>query len=742
MVKKSEKLGLILLLCLILCNISGNQALANNTLNQVDVRKNSSDGLEFTLYTSSPYADNVVVSKKSDNKYVILMPNVNGTTNSRPDFSAAKDIISDVNVRSIEDGQGGYTKVTVITNRPVDIKTNTAKSAPISQGQREYRALIAQQKANSNSVSANAEQKQSMHAPAFKLPEIQPTKNTADTTKTTTSDLTQKINKPAPVVQKTISTALNNTKKEQILPAVNKKQSDNKIANATTTNLNTTKNTNIKMVSNIKTEANQTQETKSISSITKTEQNNNIIEETDTQTANIEEVSKNIGMATATAVAQNINKPAQPNIFADIKTRILGNMPEDMPSSIAIILIPFLCIIILFNIIKASVRKSQTSKQRYTKSTSSGQTGNTQYDNIINNENLNWQEKYQQYMDASEPSTEDKKIENEQQYKIIAQKQKQAKIAKAKQVQQKQSSQTRNNQSAVTHTHPVQSKRATATENIEKFERLIQSSPNIEKTNLEEDIASIQNNQYAQSPVLDETNSIHNEINRTIKLKAFAEKAILEETQRNKKIKHRRVQFEAPKEAPHVNLGYSQLHSNTRMMKNANLSVSDLIAKSGKLLNIPEPEVKSQQNYDTISLDEYFSIMNNDKANVTSSLSDVVAEHLGNMKAPSPQQKNRVSNPIETLRNETRENYFSGLIVKSGYNIDKDRGFYLVSLEGKSAIIGKIGEEIFVLKRFNKNVTKPLQVRMDNPNVYMVKADNFKSLVEVQKYKMGVLIEL
>lgn len=94
------------------------------------------------------------------------------------------------------------------------------------------------------------------------------------------------------------------------------------------------------------------------------------------------------------------------------------------------------------------------------------------------------------------------------------------------------------------------------------------------------------------------------------------------------------------------------------------------------------------------------------------------------------------------MRNETRENNLSGLIIKSGYDIDKDRGFYLVSLDGKSAIIGKSGEEIFVLKKFDRNIVKPLQVRMDNPNVYMVKADNFKSLVEVQKDKMGVLIEL
>ena len=47
-----------------------------------------------------------------------------------------------------------------------------------------------------------------------------------------------------------------------------------------------------------------------------------------------------------------------------------------------------------------------------------------------------------------------------------------------------------------------------------------------------------------------------------------------------------------------------------------------------------------------------------------------------------------------------------------------------------------------VKKKFDKNVTNPIQVRHDNANVYMVKAGDFKSLVEVDKDKMGVLIEL
>ena len=94
------------------------------------------------------------------------------------------------------------------------------------------------------------------------------------------------------------------------------------------------------------------------------------------------------------------------------------------------------------------------------------------------------------------------------------------------------------------------------------------------------------------------------------------------------------------------------------------------------------------------------------------------------------------------MRNETKSSYINGLIVKSGFNIDDNKGFYIVNLDGKSALIGKVNDEVFVLKKFDTNVTNPIQVRHDNANVYMVKAGGFKSLVEVNDDKMGVLIEL
>jgi hypothetical protein len=46
------------------------------------------------------------------------------------------------------------------------------------------------------------------------------------------------------------------------------------------------------------------------------------------------------------------------------------------------------------------------------------------------------------------------------------------------------------------------------------------------------------------------------------------------------------------------------------------------------------------------------------------------------------------------------------------------------------------------LKKFDYVVDKPLQVRQDDKNIYIVKAGKFKCLVDVSKEKMGTLIEI
>jgi hypothetical protein len=148
------------------------------------------------------------------------------------------------------------------------------------------------------------------------------------------------------------------------------------------------------------------------------------------------------------------------------------------------------------------------------------------------------------------------------------------------------------------------------------------------------------------------------------------------------------------------------LHSNPRAFADANLNVADVSKRRIK---------PKTQDYIMSSVDEYFSILDKEKP-----------------------AKPVASNPITKQKEEIHK----GLIVKSGFSIDDKKGFYLVNKDGHNALVGKVNDEVFVLKRFDKNISNPLQVRHDNANVYMVKAGDFKSLVEVNDDKMGVLIEL
>ena len=161
--------------------------------------------------------------------------------------------------------------------------------------------------------------------------------------------------------------------------------------------------------------------------------------------------------------------------------------------------------------------------------------------------------------------------------------------------------------------------------------------------------------------------------------------------------------------------------------------------------------MEREQNYIMSSLDEYFAILDKEQSKMTAKSSDDLSKKVAaslaqvkpsmNMNRNNSGLKNKkaISNPI-SLKNQ-KESYLDGLIVKSGYNIDDNKGFYLVSLDGVTALVGRVKDEIFVLKKFDENVDK-MQVRLDNENVYMVKAGDFKSLVDVDDNKMGVLIEL
>ena len=71
-VKKSNIISIAIILGLSFVPVTF--ADSANNLVQLDLKRASNDAVNVTLFTTNNYNDNVMVRKKSDNKYVILIP--------------------------------------------------------------------------------------------------------------------------------------------------------------------------------------------------------------------------------------------------------------------------------------------------------------------------------------------------------------------------------------------------------------------------------------------------------------------------------------------------------------------------------------------------------------------------------------------------------------------------------------------------------------------------------------------
>ncbi len=580
-VKKSNLISIAILLGLMTPVVFADNA---NSLVQLDLKRTSNDAVNVTLFTTNTYNDNVMVRKKSDNKYVILIPKVQSSGYSASNLNGVRDLVSNVDVKTVNDTSGGYTKVTLITTKPLEIKTSARLSAPVTAEQRETQTLIAQANAVKNTISRQ--------------------------------DVPPKLRE-----QKTEVTVNKAPAEKPVKKAEPKKQE--------------VKKPEIKLVE-IDPEKIQRQERKLHLEEMKQEARleQNIPEE-------LPELPETV--VNEEQPVQDIQEmPQRPSVKHKAKKAGLG-------------LFAILGLFALLRLFKGSV-KNYIPQETFIDSVVPSEPEIDTVSDIVDNSELSWKEKYQMYLDKS--ATPVSRGENKGNYMFIK-------------------------------TPNIEKKR-------ERLERLVT-----------EPVFDIVEPEIVESE--DEV------ISKTIKLKAFGKRSkSLKMTSRDKS-RFRKYEVEIPlHEQKNIELGESMLHSNPRSFADANLKITDVDKKRIKY----EPK-----EYIMSSVDEYFSILDKEQPKVT---------------AP----KVSASNPIARHRNENKSSYLKGLIVKSGFNIDDSKGFYLVNKDGQNALIGKVNEEVFVLKRFDKNVTSPIQVRHDKDNVYMVKAGDFKSLVEVNEDKMGVLIEL
>lgn len=615
-VKKSHIINIALVLALFAPVVS-----AENNLVQLDLKRSSDNSVDVTLFTSDKYGENVLVRKKSDNKYVILIPKVHSTGYRSSNLAGVNDLVQGVDVKTVEDTSGGYTKVTLITTKPLDIKTRTSKSAPVTTEQKEYNTLIAQANAVRNTISTK-----------------EPPKIREQKTEVTVNKAPQEI-KPAV--------------KEQ-LKAETIKKPEIKLKEVAPADIE-----RFNRKSHLAELKNEVKMEKSVDTIPVS------APETPEQIINNE-------------VKDITAMPAIPKdtFMSKVKGKIISavhKVPSKLPKTLGAMLLAILAVGMISKLGKKNPINAVNSSIDDLPQPDLNISEN--YDKIAQDSGLSWKEKYNLYLDESATPVE--RANNKGKYTFI----KQPSVS------------------------AINKKRA-------ELEKMLEETANVD------DLKVFDGLDIEPEIVESEANAI----NKTIKLKAFKNTTnSLRMTDRRMRSRFKKYENEIPlHEQKTIELEETPLLANKRNLKGANLKVSDVDRRRITY----EPK-----NYIMSSVDEYLNILDNEEKAAQSAEVSSIPE--------TP--RTRVSNPITNAGNKE---YFKGTIVKSSYKIGQDKGIYLVNKNGRNSLVGKVNDKVFVLKKFEGNITNPIQVRHDNANVYMVKAGGFKSLVEVNDDKMGVLIEL
>ena len=625
--KNRKNLLLLLAMCLTLSTADA------SSLVQMDIKKTSDNAVDLTFFTTGS-TGSPMVTRKSNNKYVILMPNVSGQNAGTPSLSAVKDLVTNVDVKNVDDGMNGYTKVTLITTKPINISTHTQKTAPLSNEEKQAKAVIAQIK-------------------------TQPTQTTSST-------------EPKKEVVKTVVTSSSSAVKTETKKAETKK---NEVKKTEKAQINKTK-----------------PQPKAVSAPAPVQKSEPVVQP---EEKIISEVP------TADQVAKE--EPVINMKEIDRIERVAKSSTHKNHAGLLFLLLPLWLLSLLAKNIKNSVQKSNALKSSFNAHLTEKPYVQQNYDNIINDSELTWQERYKKFVEESKGEVKMNK------YSFI-----------------KPVSATK-----PTATKPAVTEPTKADEKRLEFERTLKQTPDIYKN------TEITIEEKPVHEVQSEDNAIQEDI---VKLKAFANPVSLHTTHRGR-TKTTLPKLPKAKEGKFVKLKQSEMNTTSRQFRGGALSVSDLMRTGNKYLEEQKTEAP-KQDYVMSSVDEYFSILDKEKELMTApkDLSSKIAGSLSNVKPSmnlAPRSQNRSTNPIKQRRTNSAE----GLVIKTGYNIDENRGFYIANVDGMNTLIGRINDETFVLKTFDTNVDN-LQVRHDNENVYVVKAGDFKALVDVSEDKMGVLIEL
>ena len=172
---RKNKLSVLLMASLLTTNlVFAGDAYKNNVVD-VKVNKESSNAVKVTIYTDRPYTEPVVVNKKANNKYVILMPETKSSLKSAPSVSNVSGTVSNVSVNTqAVSGGKGYTKIIITSEKAITVVPHTqqlSSAAKHTQTATQTAQQKARQEAKAKQIAAQkvAQQKAQQEAKAKQI---------------------------------------------------------------------------------------------------------------------------------------------------------------------------------------------------------------------------------------------------------------------------------------------------------------------------------------------------------------------------------------------------------------------------------------------------------------------------------------------------------------------------------------------------------------------------------------------
>ena len=407
------------------------EANSSNNLLKMDVNRSSvSNSVDVTFYTTGE-SQNTVVTRKAPNRYVVLLPNISGSSSIVPSLGGVKDLITDVQVKNVDDGIGGYTKITFGTTKPVNIRTYMKKTAPLTQAQKDYKNLIAQ---NNKPVATHAKAENSHTTTASKVQStasksVATVKHTTTvkpvaTTKVTKPQAAKSVQAPEKKVNNTVTknnnvskvslVAFNPPKAKNVTPIETKKVTQPKQVQQPKSTVEQSKvhhSTNVtedNYIPKMKFDANGKRQIDLEPRV-----NHKIVEETSTPKVKSNSIF-DIPQDSKTNTQKSKEKVQKTTSVAPVTKASKTEKSHHFPVWLVVLGSGALAMVVVFLVFDAVSHASEKDSDRLKSffnisSKNQARRRKREYQDIIDNEELNWQEKYKLYTEKDkEHSSTDK----------------------------------------------------------------------------------------------------------------------------------------------------------------------------------------------------------------------------------------------------------------------------------------------------------------------------------------------